>query len=58
MPLPLRSAASAALLRAFDDADWERKLPQLADRLLEMRPSNHLCYRVQGLGRLQALYSP
>lgn len=29
-----------ALLGAFDDSDWQRKLPQLADRLAEMGPSH------------------
>ena len=48
---PPMCAASAALLGAFDEADWERKLPQLADRLAEMGPSHHSRYRVrQGLG--------
>ncbi|PRW60750.1 FAM178A-like isoform X2 [Chlorella sorokiniana] len=38
--------ATAALLGAFDEVDWERKLPQLADRLAEMGPSHHSRYRL------------
>lgn len=40
-------AAAAALLGAFDEGDWERKLPQLADRLAEMGPSHNARYRVR-----------
>ncbi|KAI7842707.1 hypothetical protein COHA_003638 [Chlorella ohadii] len=37
-------SAAAALLSAFDETDWERKLPQLADRLAEMGPSHQSRY--------------
>lgn len=39
LPPPHRRAAVEALLGAFDESDWERKLPQLADRLADMGPS-------------------
>lgn len=35
-----RAAAVVALLGALDEADWSRKLPQLADRLVEFGPSH------------------
>jgi hypothetical protein len=28
------------LLAAFEEADWQRKLPQLAERLMDMGPSD------------------
>lgn len=36
-----------ALLGAFDEPDWQRKLPQLAERLVEMGPSHNARFKAR-----------
>jgi len=41
------AAAVLELLGALDEGDWQRKLPQLAERLADMGPSHHARLKVR-----------
>jgi hypothetical protein len=47
-PRPAPAVVTLALLGAFDEADWLRKLPQLADRLADMGPSHWARIKARG----------